>query len=785
MGKNSKTRREAKKRKESRKLRCQRTRDTRIIKSVSTAPVITMMDNPLANITEDQRRELVTELGKKGRSKVKETLETLGKTLRKYDPITLIAVLSGYGLTVGVGDNGVQSKESEGGLNQSHVEILQALSLQIPIEELGQHPITPDIVQSVWDALIELQQSFNFSRMNNELIDAPQEMQAINQIQEMMRSNTQVVRNWGYFSQVLTISKEIYSYFDSLLEGSLGFNSSNIIDAFSFMLDSVEKSLTARLETLSELKAIKKPHELLVKYHELIGLEKEEIVRFESSFDINKISIKELFFRLLAHYDLRMADNYYVHAQEVSGFLGVELDKTKAMLEKFSLSFGELSDYKKELFFLDNPIWNKPIVKVYDKYFCPMPQLFFSFILSSLDEIIEGIDKNQLHNRRAAYLESKIERIVKSRFPEALTISGLKWKIEGTQYETDLITFIDSHAIIIEAKSQKISKPALRGAPDSIKRHLKEILIEPSLQSQRLECRLEELRLNPEIDDSLRSELPVNLSDIHKIIRVSVSLEDFSSLQENLSRFDETGWLPEEFSPCPTMNLADFETLFDFLEHPVQIIHYLERRTELEGSISFLGDELDFMGMYITTLLNQGNMNNEDPTEIIISGMSEPLDKYYISKDQGILIDKPQPRISKLFKEIFTKLEERSTPRWTEIGVLLNRFSPDDQSKLTIYIRDLSKIVNRTWKIEGHKNIVVYVPPASSEYALVYILYKDSNADRRDEFIEQASFLGLEPNHVKSCLIIAKNIDRNDLPYHFIALVEPADDEKSHNNRVD
>ncbi len=65
--------------------------------------------------------------------------------------------------------------------------------------------------------------------------------------------------------------------------------------------------------------------------------------------------------------------------------------------------------------------------------------------------------------------------------------------------------------------------------------------------------------------DALRDSLPIDLKGIHKIIRVSVTLEDFATLQSNLSRFSETGWLPKGFIPCPTMNLSDFETLFDIL----------------------------------------------------------------------------------------------------------------------------------------------------------------------------------------------------------------------------
>ncbi len=777
LSRNSKSRRDAKKKKS--KIKANRlkskARDNRT--PISSGPVMTMMENPLSGISDDQRKEIISELGKNGKEKVVDLFDSLIETLRRYDPITLIAILSNYGLTVGAGDEGVQSKESPGELNQSHVEFIQALSLQIPESEHGTLPITPDIVQQVWEQLIEIGHAFKFSRMNAELLEASKIDIAINQVQELIRGHTQIVRNWGYHSQVVHISKELYGSFDELVLNELGFTASDAIDVFKALIDSVEDKLSERFRILSELKSTKKPYEMLVKYHELIGQGKEEADHFASEVNVKKISQKNLFLMLLSHFDLRISEYYSVDSEELAKKLNISKNVVDNVVSYFSFDFGGLIDHKREFFFLENPIWRKPVVSSGGKYYCFLPQLFFSFILDTLDEVVERIDKKALHQRRADYLESKIEDILKTRFPESQVVAGLKWNLDNAQYETDLVAFIDSHAIVVEAKSQKISRPALRGAPDRIKRHLEEVLIEPGVQSYRFEQKLNQLRVQDLPDDPLLKNLPVDIKSINKVIRVSVSLEDFATLQTNLRLFNDTGWIPDDFVPCPSMNLADFETLFDFLEHPVQIIHYLLRRSELEGKYNFMGDELDYMGLYISTLLNVGNMVSDKEAEISISGMSHPLDIYYMSKDQGIIIEKPHPWTSPFFKKIFRKLEERATPRWTEIGCILNRFPLDDQRKIVKYIKDLSRIVQRTWQFEGHKNIVVYSPPESSEFALAIVLFKNENRDKQYEFINHASVMGLEPEHVAYCLVIAINIDNNDLPYHYIALSESQDAE--------
>ena len=248
----------------------------------------------------------------------------------------------------------------------------------------------------------------------------------------------------------------------------------------------------------------------------------------------------------------------------------------------------------------------------------------------------------------------------------------------------------------------------MRGAPDRIKKHFKEIYIDPSVQSFRFAEKIKELIENPDTNDPLIDKLPIDISKINKVIRVSVSLEDFATLQTNLKLFEDTGWLPDGYESCPSTNLADFETIFDLLEHPVQILHYLERRSIIQKQYNLMGDELDYLGLYLSTFLALGNFSDYATDHVInISGMSDSIDSYYQAKDAGVSIQKPKPKTSKLFTEIFKQLEKRSTPRWTEIGCILNMYVPEDQIQLSNMIKSLSKRVHHTWQQVGHKNMIM------------------------------------------------------------------------------
>ena len=174
--------------------------------------------------------------------------------------------------------------------------------------------------------------------------------------------------------------------------------------------------------------------------------------------------------------------------------------------------------------------------------------------------------------------------------------------------------------------------------------------------------------------------------------------------------------------------------------------------------------------LYIETLLNIGNLGEEADSRLMIPEMSHKIDSYYIAKDAGYPHKKPRPLIHPWFQKVFTQLESRASPRWSEIGCILGYFSPEDQYKLANRMKELRKIVTRTWETNGHMNSIIYSPPENSQYALAIVMYKNDNFEKRYEFLENAANLGLEPEHVAACLTIGINIDQDNSPYHYIAL---------------
>ena len=566
-------------------------------------PTFVVSPNPFESLTEEEKQEALEKISSKSQKGVQTCLEKLNSLLRYYAPLPIIAMIAECCLQTAITDEGSQRVNSTAGIEQAHVELLQALMLKVPVEELGQEAVYPHVVQDVIDTLSELVTSFRFSRIPPDMTNKTESEKAIYLLQERLRGHTQVVRNWGSFSQVITISKEVYSEFDSLLFSHLSYSATNILTVFETLVQINESNLNFVYRSFSELHQLKKAKDVFEQYQNLINdHENKDILGFIEYNNIDRMSVRKAVAFCKSHYDLRKGNWGFINVEELAVSADLDTNIVESILQAFSLDLGSLNPVKSEHLFLNNPIWHKPVIAHENHYFCILPQLFFSFVLQTMDEVIELYDKNKLHKQRAIYLEKKIEQIVKTRFPDSNVVSGIKWKDGNRQYETDLIMFIDSHAIIVEAKSHRISKQALRGELNRAQKHLNRIFFEPAIQSYRLEQKLIELKNNPTESHSLRTDLPIDIDDINKIVRVSVSLEDFATLQSNLKQLTDTGWVKDDFPFCPSINLGDFETIFDLLEHPIQIIHYLTRRQELEDIYQIHGDELDFLGFYIVSL---------------------------------------------------------------------------------------------------------------------------------------------------------------------------------------
>ncbi|MCY4060278.1 MAG: hypothetical protein OXG44_20035, partial [Gammaproteobacteria bacterium] len=415
--------------------------------------------------------------------------------------------------------------------------------------DLSGEPFGPDVPTQVRERIKTLCDAHNFRRLAPDGADLPDDEKTVALAQQLIRANTQAVRNWGYHSQIKAIARELYCPFDTQLLRARGFSASDVLNVFEKIVTETESRQTARHQKLADLlrSSGSDPRLLAKNYHALIGLESEDAERFVERLNVDELPFDVVWSMVLSHYDLRLPAACTFSASDLAASLGLDDERVAHILDDHALSWGGLRAYETEHLHLSNPVWERPLIRMGDReYFCALPATFFSFVIPCMEALLSPFAVS-VSDRRAEYLETKVAEIVQRRFPGSTTRRNFKWVDDGRTYETDLITFIDSFALVIECKSGKITPSALRGAPDRLRKHIQELLIDPNLQSLRLKKRLDLLAANPTAKHSIRDDIEYDINKVHKVVRASVCLEEFGSIQACLKQLEDTGWLPADF----------------------------------------------------------------------------------------------------------------------------------------------------------------------------------------------------------------------------------------------
>ncbi|MEW6236153.1 MAG: hypothetical protein AB1656_12270, partial [Candidatus Omnitrophota bacterium] len=719
------------------------------------------LENPFKNFSMEEITSKFIEAGDSYEKEFLSSFKKIENLLNEFYPLAILSILSVYNLFRLVTDSNQIVTPRKPTLDQSHIELLQAFCLRIPANKISYKPALPHQIQIINDLLISICDSFAGKRFSLLKDDRFAQNKSMMFLQERIRTHTQRVRNWGYFEQVVDISKRIYEPLNKRYETCIGISAIDIINFFYILIKQSETKICNHWDKLSDVFKEKSIEKIISKYYKLFDLkgDQNELISFCNDNEINLVDY------LKSHSDILLVDYFSFRLSEISQEIQIPLESLQRFLPLLSMKFGDLSNEEPEHFFLNNPIWKKPLIQLTkDKFFCSMPQVFFGFVIQILDSLLEEKEnsKEYCSTRKSIFLEEEVENIFKVAFPGSPYVRNFKWKENDIEYETDLIIKVDSYLIVVESKSGSISLSALRGAPKSIERNINELLIYPSIQSYRLEKRILQSK------DSSLFNLPFDISSIQKVIRISITLEDFAMIQSNINQLKRDGIINNEFPVSPTILLSDIKIVFDILISEMERLHYLVRRKEIDENMTYFADELDLLGIYLSTGFNIGEIEQNKKAVFNFIGNSTIIDDYYLSVEQGISKEKPKLKLTKWWREIIKFVEKRKPNRWSEIAEILLNISFDDQKKGEKEFKRYIRNVQKNWEIPGHKNSLFICPQKYCFNAIGLIAYKELSKNERFNLIENSVNSIFKKCHAKRCLIIGKNVDSNDYPYSIL-----------------
>ena len=232
-----------------------------------------------------------------------ETLELVKEQLRQRDPIGIMACFAGYGLMTRIGSKGGSEWKPLEHIQQHHAELLQAIMLTIPQDQWGCVPVVPNAVQTAFDLLPKLSDTFFLQRMlDAEKVTDEQEL-AVLGLQERIRMHTMGDRNWGYFRDVAQISRELYGAIDPAFAAHHGFNCTDLIEVMRCMVSEFERRWNEHWSALRKVRtAGRNPRQIFRRYFKYVpGLvgSAEEMLAALPDIDVHRAKAAAM-----AHYDL-------------------------------------------------------------------------------------------------------------------------------------------------------------------------------------------------------------------------------------------------------------------------------------------------------------------------------------------------------------------------------------------------------------------------------------------------------------------------------------------------
>lgn len=697
---------------------------------------------------------------------------TLQRLFRTHDPVGLISAVTIYGLQRSMRADGSMVHRASG-LEQHHVELLQAILLSVPYEEWCDAASMPQAVQDTMEALPLLSLGFLAQRINASGDHENIQANTIAALQERIRLHTLAVRNWGYFGDVVSISKEIYAPLGETFLAYHGFAATDVVEIGRAMVDEFERRMQDWSNGMAYSLGAKTAQEMARRYLDLYpdtGPTREYLADLLPPGSTPERGR----FILMPHFDLHLPEVVTFDIATVAGLTGLAPERVERVLRALSLKPGLLADQKLEHLFLANPIWLAPAVDLGDEFVVPMPQAITSHIHAILRRLGEEASAlKALDAARNQYLERRLVEALRDALPGAMVKPGVTWSIGHQRFETDAIAFIDKVLIIAEAKANHLTPQGLRGAPDRIKRHVRELVIDPSIQSARLESLVWEAKAGSA--DAARSLAEVGIADpvmIEHVIRVSVSLDDLSVLSALEKELRDAGWVPEGHELAPMMNIADLIAVADVLDQPIAFLHYLSERGHFQRAFQLMGDELDFLGLYLATGFNLG----ATPQDIRLapSGMSEAIDRYFDARDAGRTVPKPRTRLRPYFASLAKTLSTRRPPGWTIMGMhLLGAASPEEQTRLERLLAKARKAVRTRKPGMEHGAIVSVTPPLDRKASMAFFVHDWADREARNAGVEEAAARTLRESDDAECIVFARHINRWAEPYEMACVARP------------
>ena len=722
----------------------------------------------LESLSREKRIAVVQDIVKTAESEFQNGYFSLGEWFERYDALHLLAYCCTYFLCHPVGVD----PEANGGLDfyPHYLEILQAFSL-MQERSLSARPLGPD-AEELLDLMgsIGPAASIRGFKADVQQVDGESER---NLVLLNMRSQTMAVRNPGYPHHIRHVALELAGTVRDDFPDVHAIDPVQLVESLFHLKEVAMDRLNDHLSRVA--RALRE-----ASYQKVASIYVEffpDVQDFDADrlFEITGRNLDSFKAALLYHSDMGLADCFVFTLDELLGVYDQCADRQAVsnVFDKLAFEFGDLQDCNKEWVILNNPVWERPFIKIDDEtYFLVLAGHIPHYISSLLEGLVtdDPALEQKYRVRKAKYLEDEVERIFRAGFPNGRFYRGSMWDDDnGDMGENDLTMVLGSVAIVVEAKSGSLSPSAQRGAPKRLGDTVRDLIVAPADQAGRFIRILEGMQGPKSFVTKSGSDNVIDVSGVRYFLPLTVTMEQFGFVS-NMLDLAESGIIDRKVSDlAQVVSLTDLMVIFEVLGLQSEKVHYFFRRRELGSRLRLHGYEMDVLAFYLDRGFNVGEIEFSGDTLVNLVPASKRLDPYFVGEEFGVEIDKPGLRLTPRWTNILQRLDAELSEQRLDAALLLLNVPYEDQKRLE---RQFTKLSHRVWRNSSQEPrtcVELLTAPAQRQFCVVLYPYLDTYRETRDVVI--GDFLNQDhARQSRGTVCIGVDLDRVGNPYSVVAL---------------
>jgi len=537
--------------------------------------------------------------------------EELGAILEAHEPLGLLTQLTMTFLFISAGE--FYGEDSDPVLWQKYIEFMTGYLLVRPYPSPAGAPTDGATLKEVEQMITAYYLAHDFA---DAALGKPEPESAENLLLRLVRSHARHVRGLAYPHQLYEYARSLYSPHDDWFRKNLGFT----IDDAIRIAEAISKEYSDRKFASKQAaieQARRKADELIASGEATEGDRPRVEVAYGCYFhfgnSVNVLGFTPEQLCSLAGVRLEVASKFLSRMSQPFGYHNPDFPNT------FTDAYTAPTDY--------NTLNERPIVTHDGRYWLlVLPTLKSALATTFYFDLIRDKAYKPIFDReRAAWLEKETAAYLSRLFPTD-TVYLNPFYPKGEEF-SDVLVLHDRKILVVQCKSKGLTHAANIGDDiEKLRSDLKKGVKEAFEQG----VRAREYLLASEEPEILLDGKPfaIDMRQVNAIHIISVTLMPFQTLATRFANHPELK-LFQDAVPLWSLSLGSLDVLTLILQSPARLLHYLNRRLQIENTVfSVHADEMDLLGYYLAQGMYFSDEELKNINALGLAGLSSNIDEY-------------------------------------------------------------------------------------------------------------------------------------------------------------